>query len=130
MSPGRNRGYRETPRRPAGQAFLNTLRLKPRSDELAGPRALSNWLSRHGLLPAGFALDPDDVARARDARAGLRALLAANSGASLDQGNQGPQRQVVHPALRQQGAGQSLAAGPEGRRAVMGRPHLQLTLPV
>ena len=103
MTPGRNRGYRETPRRPPGhdraasldpapgdlelvQAFLNTLRLKPKGDDLAGPRALADWLSRHGLLPAGFELDRDHVARARDARSGLRTLLAANSGANLDEG--------------------------------------------
>ena len=96
---GRNRGYREEPRRPAGQsrvsspipapgglelvqAFLNTVTSK--SDELKTPSSLSDWLSRNGLLPAGTELTPEDLERARDARSGLRALLATNSGADLN----------------------------------------------
>ena len=96
---GRNKGYREEPRRPPGhsrvsspipapagleliRAFLNTR--TPKGDELRSARDLSDWLSRHGLLPAGIELTPSDLERARDARAGLRALLSANSGARLD----------------------------------------------
>ncbi len=96
---GRNRGYREEPRRPPGQsrvstpipapdglelvqAFLNTV--APGTDELQTPRSLSDWLSRNGLLAAGTELTRADLERARDARSGVRALLAANSGSKLD----------------------------------------------
>ena len=71
---GRNRGYKEEPRRPAGQsrvssplsapgglrlvqALLNTV--SPQVEELETPGSLSDWLSRNALLPAGT--DPDTV---------------------------------------------------------------------
>ncbi len=92
---GRNKGYKEEPRRPAAhsrvsspipapdglglvQAFLNTV------DELTTPGRLSAWLSRNGILPSGTELTRADVERACDARSGLRALAAANSGRTLD----------------------------------------------
>lgn len=91
----RPKGYKEKSRTPPGQsrdtqamsapgelalvqAFLNTVRFEPKGDELTTPRGLSDWLSRNGLLPAGTELSADDVARARDARFGLRALVAAH----------------------------------------------------
>ncbi len=97
---GRNVGYKEESRRPSGhyrvsspipapddlgivQVFLNTSVSK--KDELNAPRGLSDWLSRNGLLPAGTELTITDVARTRDVRTGLRALLAANGGSSLDE---------------------------------------------
>ena len=54
------------------------MRFEPKGDELKTPRGLSVWLSRNGLLPAGTVLTADDVTRARDARFGLRALVAAH----------------------------------------------------
>jgi predicted RNA-binding Zn ribbon-like protein len=55
------------------------------SDELATPRDLAAWLSRNALLPAGLELSAADLDRARAARGGLRAQLAAHGGGSLDQ---------------------------------------------
>ncbi len=55
-----------------------------RADELATPRSLGDWLSRNSLLAAGTELARADLERARDARSGLRALLAANGGRKLD----------------------------------------------
>ncbi len=95
----RSSGYPEDPRRPPGQsrvsspipapgdlelvqAFLNTV--TPKMDELETPAHLSAWLARNGLLPAGTRLTPEDLERARTARAGLHALSLANSGRSLD----------------------------------------------
>ena len=97
---GRNRGYKEEPRRPAGQsrvsspllapgslrlvqALLNTV--GPQVEELDTPGSLSDWLSRNGLLPAGTELTRSDLERIRDTRSGLRALLATHSGGTLDQ---------------------------------------------
>lgn len=45
--------------------------------ELESPEALSDWLSRRGLLPRGTELSDDDLERAREARAGLRSLIGA-----------------------------------------------------
>ncbi len=99
---GRSKGYREEPRRPPGhsrvsspipapaglevvQAFLNTVDVKAGKDELGTPRALSDWLSRNGMLPAGTRLTEADLERARAARAGVRALVVENSGGRLDE---------------------------------------------
>ncbi|MEM7353668.1 MAG: CGNR zinc finger domain-containing protein [Acidobacteriota bacterium] len=62
------------------QAFLNTVQFETGKDELATPRDLADWLSRNGLLPAGSELAAADLGRARDARAGLRALFTAQAG--------------------------------------------------
>lgn len=69
------------------QAFLNTVRRKKkkRTDELATPRDLADWLSRRGLLPAGTKLSASDLERAREARSGLHALLLAHNGYDLDE---------------------------------------------
>jgi hypothetical protein len=41
-------------------------------------------LERHGLLAAGVRLGDEDLGKALDVRAGLRALLAADGGAEID----------------------------------------------
>jgi len=47
--------------------------------ELESPAALSDWLSRRDLVPRGTELSEDDLERAREARAGLRSLIAADA---------------------------------------------------
>jgi predicted RNA-binding Zn ribbon-like protein len=68
------------------QAFVNTRwDLEHDQEELLGsPRELAVWLAEHGLLEPGKKLTTADLRRAVEAREGLRALLFANNGATLD----------------------------------------------
>ncbi len=71
------------------QAFVNTVDREAGTDELATPRALADWLARHGLLAPGTELDAADRQRARAVREGWRSLLAGSmteeSAEALDQ---------------------------------------------
>jgi len=62
------------------QAFVNTLDLDRGTDLLAGADAGNRWLHLSGLLPAEATAGPGDLSAAREAREGIRALIAANSG--------------------------------------------------
>ena len=64
------------------QAFVDTVRLA--SDPLASPQSFADWLVLWELAGAGLELTDADLERARSARAGLRALLAGNSGRKVD----------------------------------------------
>ena len=66
------------------QAFVNTLGIAAKADALDTPRALSDWMSRYGLLAVGTELTRQDLERARAVRRGLYALLRANNGADID----------------------------------------------
>ncbi len=66
------------------QAFVNTLDLETRKDELDSPGSLNAWLRGHGLLERGGPLGEEDLQRAREAREALRALLLANNGEEID----------------------------------------------
>ncbi len=66
------------------QAFANTVDLKAGTDALASPKQLADWLAQRDLLAADRKLTKADLGRALDVRDGLRALVAANSGAGLD----------------------------------------------
>ena len=68
------------------QGFLNTADLEAKSDELASPEALSEWLAHHALLPAGNALTRTDLTRVIAFREALRSLLAAGESASRELG--------------------------------------------
>ncbi len=98
---GRNK-YREPPRVPAGQdrgssplpalgqlemvrAWVNTLQARSGGDELATPKDLSTWLARQSLLPTGTPLSQADLERARQVRAGLRAVMRSHGGGELDE---------------------------------------------
>lgn len=67
------------------QDFLNTQPVRDQTDRLSRTRDLGDWLAGHGILPAGTELSGDDLARARDLRAGLRAVAAASSGRAVDE---------------------------------------------
>ncbi len=65
------------------QDFVNTVGGSG-DDRLASPSALADWLRHWGLLGAGVELTAADLERARGARAGVRALVAGNSGRKVD----------------------------------------------
>ena len=65
--------------------FVNTLDLEDRSDEIAEPGALRDWLAERDLIDPGAELGPEDVARAHEVREALRKLLLANNGDPVDQ---------------------------------------------
>lgn len=56
--------------------FVNTVNLE-RADGLAGPDALSEWLTATGLLPAA---SPEQLAELRHFREALRGALESNAG--------------------------------------------------
>ncbi len=60
------------------QAFVNTADFDAGSDELATPRALADWLARHGLLPPATELSETERQRAIEVREGWRSLVAGS----------------------------------------------------
>jgi predicted RNA-binding Zn ribbon-like protein len=68
------------------QDFANSFwDLKRRGPEqLKSPGELAEWLQKRGLLRRGVRLGEADLRRAREVRAGIRALLFANAGAPVD----------------------------------------------
>jgi predicted RNA-binding Zn ribbon-like protein len=60
------------------RGFVNTRDLELRTDRLATPAGLADWLREHDLVPATKASD-DDLRRAVGLREALRALLLANA---------------------------------------------------
>ena len=61
------------------QAFVNTREAERDWEALSDPESLRSWLRARGLLTNGGTIEDHDVARARDVREALRALLAANN---------------------------------------------------
>lgn len=69
------------------QAFLNTVARRKHYDEIAGPQALADWLTRWRLLPKGTELAAGAAERALTLRSALRALVVADqTGTQLKQG--------------------------------------------
>ena len=68
------------------QAFVNTGAAEGdlHWEAIADPSSLRSWLVRRGLLEDGAPVGVADVARAREVREALRALLAANNGGAVD----------------------------------------------
>jgi predicted RNA-binding Zn ribbon-like protein len=62
------------------QAFVNTRDLDLGTDLLADPGPATTWLHQSGLLAPAEAATDADLAAAREAREGIRALIARNSG--------------------------------------------------
>ena len=62
------------------QAFVNTLEADTGSDLLSGPETSHRWLWETGLLSEGALLTSDDLARLREVREALRALIRLNAG--------------------------------------------------
>lgn len=62
------------------QSFVNTLETDTGIDLLAAPETSHPWLWETGLLSEGAQLTSDDLARLREVREALRALIALNAG--------------------------------------------------
>jgi predicted RNA-binding Zn ribbon-like protein len=65
--------------------FVNTRDLEKGTDRIDEPRRLSSWMVEQGLASAEPTLTDEDVARARNLREALRAMLLANAGFPLAQ---------------------------------------------
>jgi predicted RNA-binding Zn ribbon-like protein len=63
------------------QSFVNTRNLDTGMDLLADADSANEWLRQSGLLGPAATAGAKDLQAARDAREGIRALLAHNSGA-------------------------------------------------
>jgi len=66
------------------RSFVNTRDLDERTDQLAAPSDLHDWLVGHDLLDPRDPVGSADLRRARRLREALRALLLANSGVDAD----------------------------------------------
>jgi hypothetical protein len=68
------------------QAFANTVAEEGhfRWEAIGDPDSLRSWLKGRGLLAGGELVGEADVARAKEVRAALRSLLAANNGRGGD----------------------------------------------
>jgi predicted RNA-binding Zn ribbon-like protein len=64
--------------------FVNTFEPQVDEETLTGPDRLADWLTGHGLLPAGGRLGAADLALAVTIRAGLRAVLLGHAGHPAD----------------------------------------------
>jgi predicted RNA-binding Zn ribbon-like protein len=65
------------------QEFVNTADCRKKTEGLASPRALADWLTSRALLRPGTKLDAAQLRQAVDLRESLRALLAANNGGTF-----------------------------------------------
>jgi predicted RNA-binding Zn ribbon-like protein len=63
------------------ERLVNTLDIETGEDAIRDAPGLHGWLNENGY---GGEAGPDDVARAADAREGLRALLSVNAGMKAD----------------------------------------------
>jgi hypothetical protein len=68
------------------QAFVNTSwdLDNGNQERFPGPQALAGWLHERELIEPGTRVSEDDLGRALDVRAGLRALLFVNNGTPPD----------------------------------------------
>jgi predicted RNA-binding Zn ribbon-like protein len=68
------------------QAFANTVAEEGhfRWEAIGDPDSLRSWLKGRGLLAGGELVGEADVAQAKEVRAALRSLLAANNGRGAD----------------------------------------------
>jgi predicted RNA-binding Zn ribbon-like protein len=64
--------------------FVNTLDLDDRTDDIAEPEALRDWLAERELIDERTELTAADVRQAHEVREALRKLLLANNGDPLD----------------------------------------------
>jgi len=62
------------------QAFVNTLDLVPRNEELKDPNTLKTWLVAKDLMDASQAVDEGDLKHAHAVREAMRAVIGGNSG--------------------------------------------------
>jgi predicted RNA-binding Zn ribbon-like protein len=104
------------------QSFVNTRDLDLGTDLLAEAGPATGWLRQSGLLGPAATIGPADLRAAREAREGIRALLARNSRGSEPAAGDLRHLQAVADAsqlrLTVSPAGQvRLHSGPDGRLA-------------
>ena len=61
------------------RAFVNTVDVEERVEELSGPEELAGWLVQHGLGRAGLTANAGDLEHALALREALRAVLLAHN---------------------------------------------------
>jgi predicted RNA-binding Zn ribbon-like protein len=104
------------------QSFVNTRDLDLGTDLLADADTATGWLRESGLLGPAATASAADLRAAREAREGIRALLARNSrGSPPAAGDLRPLQALAHasqPRLTVSPAGEvQLDPGPDGRLA-------------
>lgn len=62
------------------QAFVNTLDMVPRNEELTDPNTLRSWLVAKGLMDPSQPVDEADLKHALAVREAMRAVIGGNSG--------------------------------------------------
>jgi predicted RNA-binding Zn ribbon-like protein len=62
------------------QAFVNTLDMMPRSEELRDPNTLKSWLVANGLMDASEPVAAADLKHAIAVREAIRGVIGGNSG--------------------------------------------------
>jgi predicted RNA-binding Zn ribbon-like protein len=62
------------------QEYVDTVDLQDGPELLADPAGLFSWLSEHGLIEAGAAVEAADLGHAIAVREAIRGILGANSG--------------------------------------------------
>lgn len=62
------------------QAFVNTLDLVPRNEELGEPDALKRWLAANGLIDPTATVDQADLKHAVAVREAMRGVIGGNTG--------------------------------------------------
>src|SRR5256885_2166212 len=103
------------------QAFVNTLDLMPRDEELKDPNTLGDWLVARGLMDQGQPVDESDLKHAIAVREAMRGLIGANSGlrvypvdlATLTRAAR-PRGAAGRPQLRGGGGGVGGGGAPRG----------------
>src|SRR5712691_1094012 len=62
------------------QAFVNSVDLMPRNEELKDPNTLKTWLVARGLMDGADPVDESDLKHALAVREAMRGLIGGNSG--------------------------------------------------
>jgi predicted RNA-binding Zn ribbon-like protein len=67
------------------RAFVNTIDVEAGTEGLATPSALTEWLREQDLIDSGAQASENDLARAVEVRAALRAALLGHAGGPVDE---------------------------------------------
>jgi predicted RNA-binding Zn ribbon-like protein len=76
-------------------AFVNTLDIEEKTDQLESPAAFGRWLSQAGWDMGKERVDEAGLRRLRALREALRSLLGANNGGDCTEADLAPLRQAV-----------------------------------
>src|SRR5437899_12263501 len=65
------------------QAFVNTLDMVPRNEELKDPNTLKAWLVARELMEGSQVVEEGDLKHAQAVREAMRAVIGGNSGSRI-----------------------------------------------